>query len=64
MRGNLYALTPTGQRSGSWLEVDVIHYAQHPCTGNQARVVQRWRGWVKAADDAGFPNLWYATRGC
>lgn len=64
MRGDLYDLTPTGAQSGNWIEVDVKHYAMHPCTSGEHVVAQRWRGWVKAADDAGFPNLWYPTRGC
>ncbi len=64
MRGDLYDLTPTGARSGNWIEVEVKHYASHPCTSAEETVAQHWRGWVKAADEAGFPNLWYATRGC
>ncbi len=64
MRGDLYDLTPTGAQSGNWIEVDVKRYATHPCTSGETLVAQRWRGWVKAADDAGFPNLWYWTRGC
>ena len=64
MRGNLYDLTPTGERSENWIAVDVKLYASHPCAGGEETVAQRWHGWVKAADDAGFPNLWYPTRGC
>ena len=64
MRGNLYDLTPTGARSGNWIEVDVRRYVSHPCMSGQRVIAHNWRGWVKAADDAGFPNLWYPTRGC
>ncbi|MDH3641137.1 MAG: hypothetical protein OES38_03520 [Gammaproteobacteria bacterium] len=64
MRGDLYDVTPTGVRSGNWIEAEVKHYATHPCASGEETVAQRWHGWVKAADDAGFPNLWYPTRGC
>ena len=64
MRGNLYDLTPTGAQSGNWIEVDVKRYSIHPCMSGEHVVAQGWRGWVKVADDAGFPNLWYPTRGC
>jgi hypothetical protein len=64
LRGELIDITPTGQKNGLWLEVDVLRYDIHVCTDGQGHIAERWRGWLKAVDDAGFPNLWYHTRGC
>jgi hypothetical protein len=64
LRGELIDITPTGQKRGLWLEVDVVRYDVHFCTDGQGHIAERWRGWLKAADDEGYPNLWYHTRGC
>ena len=64
LNGELFNITPSGRKQGMWLEVEVVRYDVHPCTDGNGRVAERWRGWVKAVDDEGYPNLWYPTRGC
>ena len=64
LRGELIDITPTGQKKGLWLEVDVVRYDVHICADGQGHIAERWRGWLKAIDDQGYPNLWYYTRGC
>jgi len=64
LRGELIDITPTGQKKGLWLEVDVVRYDVHFCTDGQGHIAERWKGWLKAVDDQGYPNLWYHTRGC
>jgi hypothetical protein len=64
LHGHLDDLTPTGRRDGAWLEFDAVRYAVHPCASGAARITGRWRGWARAVDTAGAPNLWYPTRGC
>ena len=64
LRGELIDITPTGQKKGMWLEVEVVRYDVHFCTDGQGHIAERWRGWLKAVDDQGYPNLWYYTRGC
>ena len=64
LKGELIDITPTGQKNGLWLEVEVIRYDVHVCTDGQGHIAERWRGWLKAVDDQGYPNLWYHTRGC
>ena len=64
LRGELIDITPTGQKKGLWLEVDVVRYDVHFCADGQGHIAERWKGWLKAVDDQGYPNLWYHTRGC
>lgn len=64
LRGELIDITPTGQKKGLWLEVNVVRYDVHFCTDGQGHIAERWKGWLKAVDDEGYPNLWYYTRGC
>ena len=64
LRGELIDITPTGKKKGLWLEVDVVRYDVHFCTDGQAHIAEHWKGWLKAVDDQGYPNLWYYTRGC
>ncbi len=64
LRGELIDITPTGQKKGLWLEVDVVRYDVHFCADGEGHIADRWKGWLKAVDDQGYPNLWYYTRGC
>ena len=64
LRGDLIDITPTGQKQGLWLEVRTVRYDIHPCADGKGHIIERWHGWLKAVDEKGFPNLWYATRGC
>jgi hypothetical protein len=64
LRGEMVDIKPTGGRQELWLEVEVVRYDIHPCVDGKGRVGEQWRGWLKAVDNQGYPNLWYSTRGC
>jgi hypothetical protein len=64
LRGDTIQIRPTGKRKGLWLEVAVVEYGASPCEGGYENIVKQYRGWIKAVDDQGFPNIWYQTHGC
>lgn len=53
----------TGNQEQKWFEVEIEEYEQHPCSGEK-KLIQVWKGWIKAINDDEIPNLWYYTRGC
>ena len=57
MRGHKYYIRLTGQTSGKWMEVSVTKLSP------QCRPLkQQWKGWIKALDDKGFPNIQLRSR--
>ena len=58
-----FFIEPTGRSQGLWAEVVVSEYSGEYCSGDEI-LIRQVTGWVKMLDDAGYPNLWYYTRGC
>jgi hypothetical protein len=64
LKDELVDVLPTGKNQDAWLEVEVLRYSVHPCVDGKGKISKKWKGWIKFVDDAGFPNVWYPTRGC
>lgn len=52
MRGHKYKIRLTGQTKDNWMEVLVTKLSPR-CQP----LKQKWKGWIKALDDKGFPNI-------
>ncbi len=67
MKGDEYLITLSGQMDGLWAEVNVKKYGSRPCKVkdvSQMKPLRELKGWIKAVDDAGIPNIWFHTEGC
>ncbi|NQY08407.1 MAG: hypothetical protein HRT71_02700 [Flavobacteriales bacterium] len=63
MIGKKYKIRLTGANKGNWLEVTLKEYDKNPCDKSSV-FVKNQKGWVKALNDKGEPNIWFNTRGC
>jgi len=61
--GHNFEIAPTGEVEGLWAKVDVKEYNSDYCEGAH-QLVYTYHGWMKILDDAGYPNVWFFTRGC
>lgn len=52
----------TGERSGKWFQVKVSD--QGLGIAPDTSKFNWTAGWIKAINDRGMPNIWFATRGC
>jgi hypothetical protein len=66
IKGNHYAISLSGETDGLWTAVTVGRYSAAPCKDLKSTPVpiEEWTGWLKAIDDAGYPNIWFFPRGC
>ena len=52
----------TGKVEGLWAEVEFVQYASGDPFALNSKIANKWKGWIKAIDDKGFPNIWFYTR--
>lgn len=67
LKGNLFEITPTKERSGLWMKVKIKKYKEHICQSSLSEdeiLDYELNGWIKIVDDSGTPNVWYYSRGC
>jgi hypothetical protein len=66
IKGNHYAISLSGETDGLWTAVTVGRYSTAPCKDVKSTPapIEEWTGWLKAIDDAGYPNIWFFPRGC
>lgn len=62
-KGEQFEITPTGKVDGFWAEVIIEEYDSVYCESPH-NLVKSYIGWIKILDDAGYPNIWFYTRGC
>ena len=60
--GNLYVIEIIGPWKGSWVYVEIMQYSKFDMILNERDIQHRYRGWIKALDERGFPNIWFTTR--
>ncbi len=63
MTGMGWVIQPTGEQEGAWFHVTALRTDGNPCC-SWTQELNRHEGWIKAVDDAGFPNVWFCAGGC
>ncbi|MFK8054814.1 MAG: hypothetical protein AB8F78_01740 [Saprospiraceae bacterium] len=63
VKGDQFEIEPTGEVTGYWAEVIVREFNSAYCE-EPHELIETYHGWMKILDDAGFPNVWFYTRGC
>ncbi|MBN1897853.1 MAG: hypothetical protein JW827_03665 [Spirochaetes bacterium] len=63
MKDSSYQIRFTGKIKGMWMQVNIELYnsTAGPCEGE---LIKKYKGWVKAIDDKGYPNIWFWADGC
>lgn len=60
MKGDRFLIYLTDNYKGPWFEARVEERTAHPCEGDD-ELIKEYRGWFKALDDSGFPNIYFYT---
>ena len=60
--GTLFVIKIIGPWKGSWVYIEIAHYSKYDMVPSESDLLHRYRGWIKALDDKGFPNIWFFTR--
>lgn len=59
LKGESYRIALTGVANGPWFEINLKNY-DPTCT----KILSEGKGWIKAIDDKGFPNIWRQPKAC
>ncbi|HMV79307.1 MAG TPA: hypothetical protein PL048_26225 [Leptospiraceae bacterium] len=59
-----YVIIPLKKTNGKWMEVRVQKRKRKYCEDGYDIIEHEYRGWIKAMDDSGRPNVWFYPRGC
>ncbi|TGK50532.1 hypothetical protein EHQ16_05325 [Leptospira kanakyensis] len=65
VKNQKFEIILTGQISENWAKVNVNEYSddEQDC-GSNAKVLNKYSGWLKITDDNGTPNVWFYPKGC
>ena len=63
MNSTNYDIAVTGNSNGNWLEVQVRKRKFPYCEGDES-INEVKKGWIKAIDNSGFPNIYFYPKGC
>lgn len=65
VKNQRFEIILTGQINENWAKVNVNEYSddEQDC-GSNAKVLNKYSGWLKITDDNGTPNVWFYPKGC